>query len=131
MTGQQNGLDVSAFGAVLDTYRATYALSQSGLSELLGCDHSYVSRIIAGNRQPSRVFVENAARTFGLIGQDADAMLLSAGYAPLAPRSMNPRLVALQNCIDDKRVPVDLREAVLLTVEGLVASLEGVARGAP
>ncbi len=45
------------FGDVLAEVRITRQLSQSRLAQAAGFDHSYISRLEAGKRKPSRAAV--------------------------------------------------------------------------
>jgi transcriptional regulator with XRE-family HTH domain len=82
---------VTTFGQTLYRYRVNpeaarrRVLSQAQLAEMIGFDHSYVSRLESGGRQPSRHAVILLAEALELTGNDRAELFLSANYAPDKP----------------------------------------------
>ena len=67
------------FGAYLKHVRMAKDISQSELSRRAGLDHSYVSRLESGNRDPSRDVVDDIADVLKL---DRDTLRrIAFGYA--------------------------------------------------
>lgn len=69
------------FPRLLKSWRERYGLSQFQLSELIGVDHSYCSRLESGTRHPSRATVERLAEALALDDDAADQLMAAAGYA--------------------------------------------------
>jgi len=68
---------------LLREYRTEAKLSQSRLADVVGLDHSYISRLEAGKRDPSRECVEDLLHELGLplSGKKARTLLHAAGFA--------------------------------------------------
>lgn len=72
--------DLSRFSATLKGFRAERRLSQSKLAEHADFDHSYVSRLESGARQPSREAVMYLALALDLTPAEEAMLLTSAGF---------------------------------------------------
>lgn len=70
------------FGTLLTTYRQARGWSMSELARRAGLDHSYISRLEAGDRMPARVVACELADVFGLHNVDRDVFLATAGFWP-------------------------------------------------
>ena len=71
------------FGATLRRLREQRGLSQAGLAKLAGYDHSYVGRLEAGTRQPTREAVERLGRwLLAGDGGQVERLMLAAGFVP-------------------------------------------------
>ena len=70
------------FGTELRRQRTARRLSQTVVSGLAGLDHSFVGRLEAGTREPSRATVEALAAALNASQAQRDALLASAGYLP-------------------------------------------------
>jgi len=70
------------FGKYLSVARMQKGFSQSRLARTVGCDHSFISRIEAGERNPSREMTETIADALELNSTERDSLMLAAGYAP-------------------------------------------------
>lgn len=71
------------FGNLLKTYRERAKLSQSKLAEIADFDHSYLSRLESGKRNPTRAAVERLAKELELEGEDYVRFLALAGFVQL------------------------------------------------
>lgn len=69
-------------------HRDRARLSQSRLALAIGCDHSYISRLESGERQPSRRIVADIARACDCSPVDTAELLALAGYAPDDPLAL-------------------------------------------
>jgi transcriptional regulator with XRE-family HTH domain len=72
----------SYFGEALAEFRTRAGLSQNGFALLAGFDHSYISRLEMGKREPSRETVMVLARVLYLSAADRASLLIAAGYWP-------------------------------------------------
>ena len=72
----------SMFPQLLKTYRAAYPISQLQLSYKAGLDNSLISRLEAGTREPSRVTVRALSIALELDPNQADKLLVTAGFLP-------------------------------------------------
>lgn len=70
------------FGAMLSMYREQCNFSVHELARMVGCDSSYISRLQAGQRMPSRRIVLRCAQALGLNTIETNSLLIAAGYAP-------------------------------------------------
>lgn len=103
------------FGHALKVYRETARTSMSQLAIDAGLNHSYISRLEAGHRTPTRASVHLLANALGL-GPDARDHLLSlAGFMPVASRNVlrhEPLLGDLLDLLSDDTIPHDSRANV-------------------
>lgn len=76
-----------SFGELLRQLRETRELSQAALSRLTFLDPSYISRLEAGRRQPSRDVVGILATALRLEAQERSRFFAAAGYLTLEPES--------------------------------------------
>lgn len=72
---------VGSFGRTLAMFRVRRGISQSALAEACELDHSYISRLESGKRDPTRGTVNRIALELNLTEIEADALLGSAGFA--------------------------------------------------
>lgn len=96
------------FGIALRGVRQRRRLSQSKLSEMLDCDHSYISRLEVGSRFPSREFVERLIAALRIPSDEAAILLSSGGWVPItsAGRAISdPLLVELGELLWDDQLP--------------------------
>lgn len=77
------------FGATLADHLARRRLSQAKLAVRIGCEHSYVSRIITGSRSPSRETVTAIVDALDLGQEDRLRLLVLA----LVPEDDQPDLL--------------------------------------
>ena len=79
------GRETTLFGATLRRYRngtnGYPRLSQMALAERADYDHSYLSRLEAGHRLPTRTAVNRLADALRLDPDEREELLLSAGFA--------------------------------------------------
>jgi transcriptional regulator with XRE-family HTH domain len=80
-----------SFGAVLAQLRTARGLSQSKLAEWSEFDHSYLSRLESGAREPSRDAVERLASAMNATPEERAMLMESAGF--LAGVGINPAWV--------------------------------------
>lgn len=100
---------VSSFGDELRDILAKRRLSQARAGYLIGCDHSYLSRVIAGSRNPTKEFVEMIRR--GLDLDDHTAMRLV--ILGLTPTWCHAPLLTLLEQADDAHQAITFRSSVL------------------
>lgn len=72
----------TGFGEQLRIARQYHRMSQTTLAEMLECDHTAVSRIESGQRNPSRRMVEAIAGILAPTPQDAARLYALAGFWP-------------------------------------------------
>lgn len=103
------------FGRTLRAVRMPLRISQSRLAERVDLDHSYISLLEAGSRQPSRDTVMRLAGALGLSDADRDHLLAAAGFLPLNGRQTvldaEPALAAAVNLLGDGAIPTHLRDS--------------------
>lgn len=114
----------SDFGLFLRRIRVGQRISQSLLAERAGFDHSYVSRLEAGVRTPTRDAVAALAEALGLDAAGQDALLAAAGFLPTSAGSLivgEPELADALDLLRDESVPARTREHVREMLRLLVA----------
>lgn len=75
----------AGFGRLLRYVRQRACLSQAGLGRLVGCDHSYISRLESGEREmPTHQVVLGIARACQLSEVESVALEALAGYLPVS-----------------------------------------------
>ena len=118
------------FGDVLSEARITRQLSQSRLAQEAGFDHSYISRLEAGKRMPSRAAVLTLAEVMTLARTDLDRLLVAAGYRPTDDSNLiadEPALAEALRLLRDPRLPettrASFRQMMSLLVQQLSAAV--------
>ena len=90
----------NAFGAELGRLMAARGISQMRLGHEVGCSHSHISRLVIGDRAPSRQMVDDIASALSLSDDDTVRLHVLASL----PERYHGRLV-----LNGKRVtPVDV-----------------------
>jgi len=111
----------SDFAELLRAARGRAGLSQSALARAVGIDASYLNRLERAEREPPRrPVVEALAGALGLGPEEADQLLVVAGYLPRALARLGPldptvRLVA--GILADEGIPAAEREEFRQIVE--------------
>lgn len=82
------------FRRLLRAHRTESGQSQLGLALSADLDHSLVSRLECGERNPTRESIERLCRGLGLNEVDAVYLGLSAGFVPLELSADRRRAVA-------------------------------------
>lgn len=120
MTTQTTALSGGAFGTALAQIRQQRRpyLSQSRLGDAAGFDHSYVSRLETGTRQPTRVAVLALASALQATPDERDALLLAGGFAAVGVVETDPLLDDVRAILADTR----LSEAVRAVLRGTLIS---------
>lgn len=115
MTLDDAGIDAIRFGEHLRWLCHRVGMTQEALSVLSGFDRSYVSRLVAGTRCPSRRAVLRLADALELCPQERDVLLMDAGYMPLDIRSLidsEPVIGDLVALLEDRMVTDEVRDDV-------------------
>lgn len=119
------------FGALLASLREEAGFSQAELGRIIKDirgkgDHSYISRLESGLRQPSREFLLALSQALELSDNEGDKLLVSAGFLPKDPfyflldeTSRNELIAQLNSPREDNR-KTTLREAVRLVAQSIV-----------
>lgn len=115
--------ETTLFGATLRRYRngtnGYPPLSQSALAERAHLDHSYVSRLETGSREPRRDVVNRLADALRLDPDEREELLLSAGFAE-HDTPLDARLVELSRRIADLRPQDPIRAFLDRQIDALV-----------
>jgi transcriptional regulator with XRE-family HTH domain len=120
----------TSFAEALAELRSSRGLSQSRLAHEAGFDHSYISRLEAGKREPSRETVLALAQVMELAPTQLDHLLAAAGYRPLDDSNLfadEPAIAEAARLLRDPRVPeamrANFREVMTLLVKQWGASV--------
>ncbi|MCC6626676.1 MAG: helix-turn-helix domain-containing protein [Chloroflexi bacterium] len=113
----------TSFAAVLAELRGLRGLSQSRLAHEAGFDHSYISRLEAGKREPSRETVLALSEVMELDTPQTDSLLVAAGYRPTDDSNLfadEPAIAAAARLLRDPELPeaarANFRELMTLLV---------------
>jgi transcriptional regulator with XRE-family HTH domain len=113
------------FGQMLKDLREKLRLSQTRLAKACGFDHSYISRIEAGTRRPTREAVEKLARVLGVVDNERNAFFAAGGFLPEdVPFAHMPAAfwdAAL--IMNDPRIDQPLKQMLTSTVASAVATI--------
>lgn len=123
----------TAFGRMLRELRKDRYLSQSRVAHFAGFDHSYVSRLESGDRDPSREAVETIARVLRLSGPDTDELLMAAGFMPNNAASVidrEPVVARLYEFLVSGTAPESTKEIVRTQVVLIVEQIEALMKRA-
>lgn len=99
-----------AFSDAIETFRQASGLSQYQFAKKCGVDHSYISRLEAGTRQPTRAMVQNFSRVLELNPPQAEYLFRQAGFVytnEITPVEDTARLTLL-----DAGYPSDVIERI-------------------
>lgn len=116
---------MTAFPAQLATLRASRRLSQSRLAAAAGVQHSFLSRLEGGSRNPSRNTVVALADALHATDTERDQLLGAAGFASQAPIH-DPTVAELHDVLHDASVPVAARDALRALVGGALTLTRGL-----
>lgn len=119
---------MTRFPEQLARYRRARGWSQYQLAAAADFDHSFISRLEAGKRRPSRVVVEILIQALALDEAAGRALLVAAGYWPWPAAGPTPLAAARRDAEaierDDTR-PAPVREAAGM-VRQSIALLEAM-----
>lgn len=125
-----NGHGFATFAGLLALYRTRHGLSQSRLAHEAGFDHSYISRLEAGKREPSRETVTVLAHELRLDARSLDSLLVAAGFRPVDDSNIfpdEPVISDLARLLRDPRLPeatrATIREMMTLLVKQWSATI--------
>lgn len=116
---------MTKFGCLLKQLREKRLLSQSGLADLAECDHSYVSRLEAGSRMPTKEFIHRFVFAMELEEFDSDRLLIAAGFMPSCTASIladEPILAQIFGRLSDHSLPHACRDTLRFGMELLLIS---------
>lgn len=118
---------MAGFTELLRQLREARGLSQVRLARHAGISHSYVSRLEAGNRTPTRAAVERLAAALVCTAAERDALLLAAGFSDgHMPRVVDTNLLLLDEMLQDARLPDMYRQSVQASIAALLRGCEAV-----
>ncbi len=103
----------SQFGPTLRRLRRDRMISQSSLADRAGFDHSYLSRLEASQREPSRDAVTRLSEAMTLSELENAMLFASAGYSAAGDLfRTDPELIALAEILWDDSLDAEHREKV-------------------
>ena len=79
---------MSSYGSLLKSLREARGVSQNQLERSSGYDHSFISRLESGARNPTRTAVIEIAQALDCTREETDWLLNAAGFAPVSLRSV-------------------------------------------
>lgn len=114
---------MTPFGTVLRDVLAAHRLSQSRAAEMADYDHSYISRLVAGSRAPTRELVDRIVMYCGFSDDEARRLYEAAGFVPsgMVVSPLDPELQAAAETLNDESIPLSHRLVLRLQISALVA----------
>lgn len=119
--------DLAAFRAALKRFRDARRWSQEKLAFHAGMDHSLVSRLESGQREPTREAVGKLAAGLALDSVERDLLLAAAGYFPEEPANLfahDPQIARLLALLLDPAARPARRAALRAALDGVLALAE-------
>lgn len=80
------------FGSVLESILIARDISNYEAARRIGCDHSFISRLIHGSRKPSQDFITQIGHGLRLTDRERYRLTVTAGFIPA---DLQPRLLAI------------------------------------
>ena len=111
MTAVTSAPASGAFAVLLRTGRETRGWSQAQLANAIGSDHSTLSRLESGQRNPSRAMVLRLADALHATDAERSALLGAAGFASDAPIA-DPLVAELDAMLRDETVCAECRQDI-------------------
>lgn len=107
----------SRFGGMLAQHMKQGGWTQTGLAAESGVHHTFISKLVAGERMPSKKNVVAIARAMGLPDDERDRLVKAAGFAV---KTDQPEwLSELEAVVDHPDIPIPDRTMLLLGVQAL------------
>lgn len=110
------------FGPALKRAREARKVSQSKLADRAGFDHSYVSRLEAGARTPTRDAVDRLGEALELPKDEWDALRYAAGFRPEDPIRLafdgEPQIVTAVEFFRSEQVSAAMKANIWNLMEG-------------
>ena len=113
---------MTSLAATLRRIRLAHAMSQMRLADTAGCDHSFVSRLEAGSRNPSLEQAERLATALDATETERYELLTSAGYH--CDIVVERDLLTLNAVLQDDRIDSAYRDSMRNTIRSLVTLAE-------
>ena len=114
----------SEFGAALKRRRLARGISQSKLALDAGFDHSYLSRIEAGERNPTYSAILAMTVALDCTDDERDVLLMYGGFLPPGWRAIDSDLLVLHAALHSDELPDGFRAAMRDAVRALVRGCE-------
>lgn len=120
-------MNLDEFRELLKRYRSGRRWSQEHTAAECDMDHSLVSRIEGGQRNPTRDAIGKFSTGLGLSEAQRDELLMLAGYAPDSAASIlrdDPELQLLYRTLHDPETPPLMAQQI----RGMLALINGLTR---
>lgn len=120
------------FAQTLATLRQRYEVSQSQLALRAGYDHSYISRLEAETRRPTRTSIENIVTALRCTPLERDVLLAAGGFLPDEERLLStcdPATRSLQATLE--AVPPEIARTLSTSVQRMAAAFQDLAHNPP
>jgi predicted transcriptional regulator len=113
------------FGETLEKYRSRQGIAQSRLAGMVDVDHSYISRLESGMREPSRSVVEKMCDVLLLEPKQRNEMFAAAGFLQDSEYVVT-RLVLkdIDTLLNDQNMSPVIASVILGQLQALALGLE-------
>jgi len=114
LTVQVVTTDNSKFSAMLAYFRNRAKLSQAELGRQCDLDNSYISRLEAGSRMPTREAVDRIGDILGLKTKERSQFVAAAGFMPVGGTILeHPVLVDIDTLLSHPRLDPKVKKIAL------------------
>lgn len=110
------------FAETLRRIRTDHRMSQSELARAAGLEHSSISRIESGRRNPSRSMAEQLVAALRATPDERYQLLTSAGFH--CDITVEADLLTLNACLSDETIDPDYQNALRDTIRSLIVLAE-------
>lgn len=120
-------MDVDRFRETLKRHRNARRWSQERLALEAEMDHSLISRLESGQRDPTRDAISKLAPALGLTARQHDELLILAGHTPNSAVSLltgDPELAALYELLHDDSLAEHTKDHIRNMLRDLAAIVD-------
>jgi transcriptional regulator with XRE-family HTH domain len=112
------------FAKMLEGFRVEKKFSMNELARRIDLNHSYISRLESGERNPARETINKLSDALGLTARQHDEFMDAAGF--VSKRGFDSdaaqTVVALKSFLENPNIPANLRSIVLESVSMLIGA---------
>jgi transcriptional regulator with XRE-family HTH domain len=113
-------------GTIIKELRESRSLSQSKLAERCDFDHSYISRLESGVRNPTRDALERISIHLGLVPKEDRRLMNAGGFLALSDAE-HDEFDDLRELLDNPLIRPDVRDAMRTILGAAKLTLEAEA----
>jgi transcriptional regulator with XRE-family HTH domain len=117
------------FGRILARHRHRLGMSQPELARRIDCDHSFISRLERGEREPSRSMLMRMAELFRLGEKENSELFSAAGFLPPGRVIVSlPVLVEIEDALNNPDISPEFKLVVRMQLSAISGGLATLAK---